>query len=213
MIATYRAIQQEWEKVEIKLREHARHHNRDYYYQIRNMKPRKAYSIAARMIYLNRTCFNGIYRVNKDGKFNVPIGSPHPVVTNFDQFQERSRILQGTEINEGDFEHIIDQALPGDFLFCDPPYAVLEENRFVSYTRNEFNWNDQIRLRNALVRALERDVQIIMTNVNHHEVKALYEGIDGFILDEVTRYSGISGTNDGRKPYSELIVSANIRRN
>ena len=73
--------------------------------------------------------------------------------------------------------------------------------------------NDQIRLRNALVRALERDVQIIMTNVNHHEVKALYEGIDGFILDEVTRYSGISGTNDGRKPYSELIVSANIRRN
>ena len=213
LIATYRAIQQEWDKVEIKLREHARHHNRDYYYQIRNMKPRKAYSIAARMIYLNRTCFNGIYRVNKDGKFNVPIGSPHPVITNFDQFQERSKILQGTEINEGDFEPIIDQALPGDFLFCDPPYAVLEEDRFVSYTRNEFNWNDQIRLRNALVRALERDVQIIMTNVNHHEVKALYEGIDGFILDEVTRYSGISGTNDGRKPYSELIVSANIRRN
>ncbi len=212
LITTYRAIQNQWQRVERKLREHARRHDEDYYYRIREMRPRQEYSIAARMIYLNRTCFNGIYRVNREGRFNVPIGSPHPVITNSDRFEERSRILQGTIISEGDFEPIINQAMEGDFVFCDPPYAVLEENRFVSYTRNEFNWNDQIRLRDALVRALERNVQIILTNVNHPEVRALYEGIDGFTLDEVTRYSSISGTNEGRQQYSELIVSANVRR-
>ena len=95
-------------------------------------------------------------------------------------------------------------------MFCEPPYAVLEESRFVSYTRNEFNWNDQIRLRDALVRAHARNVQIIMTNVNHPAVRALYEGLNGFTLDEVSRYSSISGTAEGRQQYSELIVSANI---
>lgn len=210
LVTTYRAIQQDWQRVERKLREHRRRHSEDYYYQVRNTRPRQDYSIAARMIYLNRTCFNGIYRVNRAGKFNVPIGSPHPVITNADRFQERSRILQGTVINQGDFEPIIDQAMAGDFLFCDPPYAVLEENRFVSYTRNEFNWNDQIRLRDALVRAQQRNVKIIMTNVNHPEVRALYDGLNGFTLDEVSRYSSISGTKDGRQQYSELIVSANI---
>lgn len=212
LVTTYKAIKNQWQKVEQKLREHARHHDEAYYYRIRGMRPRKEYSIAARMIYLNRTCFNGIYRVNQKGRFNVPIGSPHSVIMNSDRFEERARILQGTTINEGDFELTIDQATEGDFLFCDPPYAVLEETRFVSYTRDEFNWNDQKRLRDALVRALERNVQIIMTNVNHHEVRALYEGIDGFTLDEVTRYSSISGKSGGRRQYSELIVSANIRR-
>lgn len=210
LVTTYRAIQQDWQRVENKLREHSRRHSNDYYYRVRDMRPRQAYSVAARMIYLNRTCFNGIYRVNRNGKFNVPIGSPHPVITNSDCFRERSRILQGTVICQGDFEPIIDQAVAGDFLFCDPPYAVLEESRFVSYTRNEFNWNDQIRLRDALVRAHARNVQIIMTNVNHPAVRALYEGLNGFTLDEVSRYSSISGTAEGRQQYSELIVSANI---
>lgn len=210
LVTTYRAIQQDWQRVERKLREHSRRHSEAYYYQVRDMRPRQAYSIAARMIYLNRTCFNGIYRVNREGKYNVPIGSPHPVITNADRFQERSRVLQGTVINQGDFEPIIDQAMAGDFLFCDPPYAVLEETRFVSYTRNEFNWNDQIRLRDALVRAQQRNVMIIMTNVNHPAVRALYEDINGFDLDEVSRYSSISGTSGGRQQYSELIVSANI---
>lgn len=210
LVTTYSAIQQDWQRVERKLREHARNHSEAYYYQVRDMKPRQPYAIAARMIYLNRTCFNGIYRVNRKGKFNVPIGSPHPVITNTDCFQERARILQGAIISHGDFEPIIDQAIAGDFLFCDPPYAVLEENRFVSYTRNEFNWNDQIRLRDALVRAQQRNVQIIMTNVNHPEVRALYEGHNGFLLDEVSRFCSISGTSNGRQQYSELIVSANI---
>lgn len=213
LITTYRALRDNWRSVEQRLRLHANRHSTDYYYQVREMRPRRDYTVAARMIYLNRTCFNGIYRVNRAGRFNVPIGSPHSVITDTDRFEERSLILQGTEILSGDFERVIDMAQAGDFLFCDPPYAVREENRFVSYTRNEFNWDDQIRLRDALVRALERDVQIIMTNVNHPAVRELYEGIPGLELDDVTRYSSISGRGTGRQQYSELIVSANIRRN
>ncbi len=213
LITTYIAIQNDWQSVERILRVHARHHSIDYYYQVRAMRPRLENRIAARMIYLNKTCFNGIYRVNRQGRFNVPIGTQQLVVADAQKFQNWSRILQQTVITEGDFERIIDLSEEGDFLFCDPPYAVQEEDRFVSYTREEFDWDDQIRLRDALVRALNRGVQIIMTNVNHPEVRTLYEGIEGFSLDKVTRYSSISGKSDGRQQYSELIVSANIRRN
>lgn len=211
LITTYNAIQNDWQAVERNLRLHARQHNNEYYYRVRGMRPRTDATIAARMIYLNRTCFNGIYRVNRQGNFNVPIGTHNNVILQTDQFQRRSQILQNVQINCNDFEQTIDLAQRGDFLFCDPPYAVLdEEHRFVGYTRDTFDWIDQVRLMNALVRARHRGVQIIMTNVNHETVRELYEDAGGFHLEEVTRYSSISGIAGGRQQYSELIISANV---
>lgn len=210
LITTYRAIQNNWQDVEKNLRKHAHKHDQQYYYDVRNKRPRKDATIAARMIYLNRTCFNGIYRVNADGRFNVPKGTHENVVLPTDQFQQRAKIMQNTQFKCGDFEEIIDIAIKDDFLFCDPPYAVIDEaHRFVGYTKQTFDWEDQIRLANALKRARERGVKIIMTNVNHNRIRELYDN-SGFILDAVTRYSSISGVEGGRKQYSELIVSANI---
>lgn len=210
LITTFRAIQNDWQAVEKNLKIHARNHNTDYYYKVRDRNPRKDATIAARMIYLNRTCFNGIYRVNASGKFNVPIGTHDNVILPNDYFQQRSRILRNTQLLCGDFEIVINMAQNNDFLFCDPPYAVIdEEHRFVGYTRRTFDWADQVRLSNALERARVRGVKILMTNVNHSAVKELYQN-NGFQLDEVTRYSSISGLSDGRQQYSELIVSANI---
>ena len=210
LMTTYRAIRDDWKSVQKKLQEHANLHNKEYYYAVRAQQPRKPANIAARMIYLNRTCFNGIYRVNASGKFNVPKGSTDNVIRGTEQFEKRSRILEGTEINNCDFEETIDKAKEGDFLFCDPPYAIREEKSFVSYTRNMFDWGDQERLAKALKRARNKDVKIIMTNVNHPAVRELYEGEKGFSLDEVSRYCGIAGRGGIRRQYSELIVSANL---
>lgn len=211
LITTYSAIKNDWQDVEKHLKKHAKKHNEQYYYYMRNMQPRLETTIAARMIYLNRTCFNGVYRVNKNGKFNVPIGTRNNILFDTDEFQARSQMLQNAQILCSDFEDIINLSNREDFLFCDPPYAVLDKNnRFLGYTKNMFDWNDQIRLKNALINAKNRNVKIIMTNVNHTIVKELYEDIDGFQIDEVTRYSSISGRVDGRQQYSELIISANI---
>lgn len=196
LIKTFQAIKDNWEEVERNLKIHAHKHNQKYYYMMRNRKTRKDATTAARMIYLNRTCFNGIYRVNSNGKFNVPIGTHNNVLLPTDEFQKRSEILQNAQIMCGDFEQVIDLADYNDFLFCDPPYAVInEENRFVGYTRQTFDWNDQIRLANALERARLRGVKIVMTNVDHIEVRQLYPN-NSFLLEEVTRFSSISG---GRK--------------
>lgn len=213
LITTFRAIRDDWTKVEIELQRHNRKHSIEYYYHIRNMKPRSDANKAARMIYLNRTCFNGIYRVNREGGFNVPIGTNNKVLLDSDRFEERAKILQNADILCQDFEATIALAVENDFLFCDPPYTVLDDNnRFVNYSEHLFNWDDQVRLSQALHRAKDRGVQIIMTNVNHESVRELYEGINGYQLDEVTRYSSISGRAKGRQQYRELIVSANINQ-
>lgn len=211
LITTYRAIQQDWQRLDRKLQVHARRHNDKYYYEVRGQRPREATSIAARMIYLNRTCFNGIYRVNRRGEFNVPRGSKNTILTGQEEFEQRSILLQHADLRNCDFEETINIAAKGDFLFCDPPYAIQEEQSFVGYTTNLFNWNDQNRLADALERARQREVKILMTNVNHPSVRALYENRDGFLLDEVDRYSSISGQVGGRRQYSELIVSANMQ--
>jgi len=210
LITTYIAIRDDWENVQRNLRIHARNHSPNYYYKIRTKSTRTNATTAARMIYLNRTCFNGIYRVNRNGGFNVPIGTHNNVILETDRFEQRSALLQNAVIECRDFEVSINLAQAGDFLFCDPPYSVLDENhRFVGYTGQLFNWNDQIRLAAALRRAMNRGVLILMTNVNHPEVRALYENINGFHLESVDRYSSISGLGSGRQQYSELIITAN----
>ena len=119
--------------------------------------------------------------------------------------------MRGAEILCQDFEATIDQAEQDDFIFCDPPYAVLnEDNRFVSYTANLFSWNDQVRLSQALNRAAQRDVKILMTNVDHQAVRTLYETLQGFELEVVERKCVISSQLNARRIYSELIVTANM---
>ena len=211
LVNTYIAVRDNVDLVYKNLRIHSRKHSEEYYYQIREKRPRKLYTIAARMIYLNKACFNGIYRVNREGKFNVPFGVRDSVSFDKGDLKGSSEALQGVELLCQDFEATIDMARENDFLFCDPPYAVVnEDNRFVSYNADVFSWRDQERLADALIRAKERNVKILMTNVDHPAVRNLYENVEGFILDNVERQCFISGTTEGRRAYQELIVSANM---
>ena len=211
LINTYISVRDEVDAVYEHLKEHAKNHCYEYYYKIRKRNTRKSSTSAARMIYLNKACFNGIYRVNKQGKFNVPCGTATELYFDRKNLIESSMCLQKAEILCRDFEITINQAQHGDFLFCDPPYAVTDDNnRFVSYNADVFSWDDQVRLSQALIRAKERNVKIIMTNVDHENVRRLYNNVQGFVLDSVQRHCFISGTNEGRRQYTELVVTANL---
>lgn len=211
LINTYIAIRDDVFAVYRNLKIHERNHCKTYFYKIRDRKTRTAATTAARMIYLNKSCFNGIYRVNKHGDFNVPYGTRDEISFDLTNLIDSSTSLQHSQILCQDFETTIDMAQENDFIFCDPPYAVVDdENRFVGYNADVFSWADQIRLATSLIRAEARNVKIIMTNVDHVSVRGLYENKEGFTLDSVQRQCFISGTTRGRKKYQELIVSANI---
>lgn len=211
LIDTYIAVRDNVDKVYQHLRIHANKHCEQYYYTIRERKTITSATSAARMIYLNKACYNGIYRVNRSGKFNVPYGTATKLSFDKNILESASKDLKHAEIICQDLELSINQAQEGDFLFCDPPYAVIDNNnRFVGYNADAFSWDDQIRLSNALIRAKNRNVKIIMTNVDHENVRALYQDIEGFTLDRIQRQCFISGTLQGRRQYLELIVTANL---
>lgn len=134
LIESYAAVRDDWAKVVRILRRHQKLHSRDHYYRTRSASPRDPYARAARFLYLNRTCFNGLYRVNRAGSFNVPIGTKDSVLLSTDDFQGWAELLLSTNLYVSDFEAIIDSTTKGDFLFADPPYTVTHNlNGFVKY--------------------------------------------------------------------------------
>ncbi|MEO8173198.1 MAG: Dam family site-specific DNA-(adenine-N6)-methyltransferase [Sediminibacterium sp.] len=182
-------------------------HDAEFYYQMRASKPRIPLQRAARFVYLNRTCWNGLYRVNKKGEFNVPIGTKTNVILEADDFEQLSVALQSASIRRNDFVRTISEAEAGDFVFVDPPYTVKHNlNGFVKYNENIFSWQDQIRLKNAVARAIERGANVLVTNANHHSIEELYEGCGTMYL--LNRASVIAGNATARGIYSELAIKS-----
>lgn len=212
LIDTYRALQFDWLGVRNSLRYRRRRHLEDpdtYYYWLREQSPADLVQRASRFIYLNRTCFNGIHRVNRHGKFNVPRGTKNTVVLDTDDFEQTSRALTGAHLESGDFEKLVQRATADDFLFCDPPYTVRHnDNGFRKYNEVLFSWTDQMRLARALKRAAAIGVKIMCTNANHRSVRELYQG-SAFKLQVISRYSSLSATSNSRRVFEELIVRAN----
>jgi DNA adenine methylase len=183
----------------------AAHQAATYYYEVRSANPSTPILRAARMLYLNRTCWNGLYRLNKEGVFNVPIGTKTAVLLDTDDFTAASDALKNCELLACDFGVTIDKAVSGDLVFVDPPYTVKHNlNGFVKYNENIFRWQDQIRLRDAIFDASERGAAIILTNANHHSIKDLYKDFGEHV--EISRCSVISGKSSGRADVTELVV-------
>lgn len=206
LIDTYRAIHDDWRKVEEELAHHQARHNSEYYYEERSRKRRGLHSKAAQFIYLNRTCWNGLYRVNLSGEFNVPIGTKNTVLMDTDDFEEVAARLERATLLCGDFETVLSKCGEGDFVFVDPPYTVKHNiNGFVKYNETLFSWEDQIRLRNAVVSAKSRGAQVLVTNADHPTVRALYRDV-GF-AHSLARSSVLAGNAKYRAKVSELLVS------
>ncbi|WP_084397409.1 DNA adenine methylase [Hydrogenophaga pseudoflava] len=205
LIESYRAIRDNWLEVSQLLRHHQNKHCSAYYYEMRAKKLRKPESRAAQFIYLNRTCWNGLYRVNKKGEFNVPVGTKQNVVLAADDFEEVSRRLQKADLIAGDFELAMNQACKGDFVFVDPPYTVKHNlNGFVKYNEHIFSWEDQLRLRESVKNAKARGAYVFVTNAYHDSIVRLYEDIGE--IQVLNRASVISGKASARGRYEEVVI-------
>lgn len=205
LIEAYSAIKENWQAVQENLHIHHANHSKEYYYAIRSTEFYSAESRAAQFIYLNRTCWNGLYRVNLKGKFNVPIGTKKHVCLATDNFEKTAAALENSKLIAGDFELAIEQAKNGDFVFVDPPYTVKHNyNGFIKYNESIFSWDDQIRLRDAVKAAIDRGAQVLVTNAFHESVKGIYEGLGELI--KLNRPSVISGKTSGRGSYEEMII-------
>lgn len=192
LIETYQAIKSDWRSVAKLLEQHKENHTENYYYQTRNIKYKSKTERAAQFVYLNRTCWNGLFRVNLRGQFNVPMGNRDTIVFPDEDFHTLSIQLKNARLLCEDFEKIVDMADEGDFIFVDPPYTVKHDtNGFVRYNERIFSWSDQERLSLSLLRAKKRGVSILLTNANHESVRKLYR--KHFRIDEVERQSAIAG--------------------
>lgn len=161
---------------------------------------------AARTIYLNRTCFNGLYRVNRNGQFNVPFGHyKNPKICDIDTLYAASEVLQKATIVCADYLQVLkDYARPGDFVFLDPPYLPISEYAdFKRYTKEQFYEEDHIELAHEVQRLHELGCHVILTNSNHPLVHELYRNYN---IDVVQTKRYISCNGNSRKG-EDVIVS------
>jgi len=204
LINTYCAVRDSWVAVEEKLSRHAMSHSSEYYYKIRMSRYEDPIEEAARFIYLNRTCWNGLYRVNQKGEFNVPIGTKTKVLIP-GELRSISAALAGASLSAADFAHTMADTSEGDFVYVDPPYTVKHNvNGFLKYNQTLFSWEDQIRLKNEVRAACLRGAKVLVSNAAHESLYLLYRDIGEVIT--IDRASVISGSNAGRKREQEILV-------
>lgn len=189
------------------MRQHNTNHSSIYYYTIREHEPEDLVERAGRTLYLNRTCYNGMYRVNKQGMFNVPIGTKTNCIYDVDSFEAYSKALLNSDLLSCDFALAIAQAGEGDLVFADPPYTMAKGSGFIKYNQALFTWNDQLRLHAELSHARDRGAYIVLTNANCQEIRDLYGG-NGFVTHNLNRNSTMSGQVRNRGVIEELVITS-----
>jgi len=160
---------------------------------------------AARFIYLNKTCFNGLWRVNRAGRFNVPFGRyKNPTFHHPGLLLRASHALRGVQIHRAPFEIALQRAEPGDFVYLDPPYdPVSQTASFTSYTRDAFTWADQERLAAECAALDRRGVRFLLSNSATPRIRALYRGFEQRVV-RAPRHISCKGERRGR--VDELLV-------
>ena len=193
---------------------HQKNHSEEYYYQIREMDRLPGflslpkYERAARMIYLNKACFNGLYRVNSKGYFNVPSGK-HATVNAYDEtlYTNISKYLsrQSVSILNEDFEKAVSSAKRGDFVYFDPPYDTFDErNNFTTYTENAFGKEEQRRLASVYIDLDNRGVKVMLSNHNTKYIRVLY---NHFNIKVINARRSINSVSSGRGNVEEVIIT------
>ncbi len=177
----------------------------DFYYKIRDSNPSSNLRKAARFIYLNRTSFNGIYRENLKGDYNVPFGYRNlKVLFEKDNILNVSSLIQNSELLSCDFEEVLDRINRHDLVFLDPPYTVAHENNgFIKYNKKIFAWEDQQRLKTFIENIIQKEAYFILTNAAHSSIFELYGDLG--MSERLSRASLIGGKGAKRDRYNELI--------
>lgn len=185
--------------------------SKEYFMQIRNIDRTKEYQNlsdvkkASRFIYLNRTCFNGMYRVNSKGEFNVPFGNyKNPRIIDENNLINCSNLLQKTEIKNADFSKILNYIQKGDFVYFDPPYVPLNEtSSFTSYTKDGFDIDMQFKLRDICDELDSMGVKFMLSNSDTKLVNELYANYE---IKKVFASRQINANPNGRGKITEVLV-------
>lgn len=163
----------------------------------------------ALFIYLNKTCFNGLYRENKKGEFNVPFGKyKNPKIFDKNNLKVVSKALQNTVLKVVDFEAAVSPAKEGDFIYFDPPYIPISPTaNFTSYHQKDFTLQDQKRLAETIRKLSLRKVKILLSNAYHPAIKETYKEIPGVHFFEVMAPRYINSNGNKRGPINEYAIT------
>lgn len=205
LIDVYIALRDCVEEVIAILKQHS--HDEDYYYKIRALRPDKLSlsERAARIIYLNKTCYNGLYRENRAGEFNVPFGRyKNPTICDEPNLRAVSHVLQSVKIERRHFSSVLEVAQPGDFVYFDPPYhPVSSTANFTSYDRNGFDDRDQFQLRDVFAELTHKGIKAMLSNSDTPFIRKLYKG---HTVSRVYATRAINSKADSRGKVAEVIV-------
>lgn len=207
LIDTYEVIRDNLKELIKVLKKHKKNHNKDYFYKIRELNSEKLSKIerAGRFIYLNKSCFNGLYRVNSTGGFNVPLGSSErPAILPEEDLRLISQLLKNVTIKNMSFEHILDYAKKGDFIYLDPPYYPLKKESFTTYTKGNFLQKEQEQLKEIFSKLDKRGCKIMLSNSDTDFIKDLYKEYAPFKFVKASRMINCIGEKRGK--ISEIVV-------
>lgn len=206
LIATYKAVADDVERVLSGL-SGLDPLDREQYYAVRGARASGRHKRAAEFIYLNRAAWNGLYRVNSRGEFNVPYGAPKTsAIVDAELLRGCAKLLRRARVRlqTGDFDAALRDCESSDFVFLDPPYVTGHNNNgFIDYNERLFSWADQVRLAKTAVDLADRGVHVMVTNANHQGVIDLYPGFEAI---EIERSSTLAGNKSARGLVTETVL-------
>ncbi|MGF1568194.1 MAG: DNA adenine methylase [Nodosilinea sp.] len=209
LVNVYRCVRDHTDALVSELANHQRYHSHDYYYAMRQQRDLPSpVAQAARLIYLNKTCYNGLYRENSQGHFNVPMGKyKNPAICDADLLRAASAALQTAEIVPFSFETILDWPLSRrDLIYFDPPYhPISPTSHFTAYNRYGFTAQDQERLAEVFKTLADRGLRVMLSNSDCEFIRQLYQG---FSTHRIEASRAINSQPQGRGKISELLITS-----
>ena len=212
LVLTYVTIRDRVEDLISSLKAHARGYAGDskaYYYSVREASPRSRVEKASRLVFLNRTCFNGLYRVNSKGRFNVPLGRyTNPNIVNEDNLRAVSRALRsgGVDISCRDFSSVLGDASGGDFVYLDPPYQPVSDTaNFTGYTDQDFGYEDLECLARLCVDLDKKGAKVMLSNSDSEDVSRLFP--KKWKRQRIAANRAINSNSGNRTGHFELLIT------
>ena len=212
LVLSYTVIRNRVDELIHSLKIHEKNYHKDsksYYYSVRESNPGDEIEKTSRLLFLNRTCFNGLYRVNSKGKFNVPLGSyTNPNIVNEENLRSVSAILQSNKvaIKCRDFKSVLQDAKKGDLVYFDPPYQPVSETaNFTSYTNKSFTYEDLIRLAELCIKLDSKGCKVLLSNSDSKEVAEIFSN-KSWKINRIQVNRSINSNSKKRTGHFELLI-------
>ena len=212
LVLAYVTIRDKLGRLIESLENHSKNYHKDstnYYYEVRKQEPKSQIEKVSRLLFLNKTCFNGLYRVNSKGKFNVPLGRyTNPNIVNRENLITASKFLQSEKIKIScrDFESILKDAKKGDFVYFDPPYQPVSDTaNFTSYTHRDFTEDDLQRLADLANHLNSKGSHVLLSNSNTKIVKKIFSS-KKWKVKEIAVNRAINSNSQKRTGHKEILI-------